>query len=633
MLVPMAKVRILGHKGCLDQTLATLRGLGVVQIERAAGEEPPLPAMALDAGRLRQREQDRALLTRLQTLLAALPAPGAESAPSPVPDLAALAQELDAVEPQIRRLVQQRDALEAERLSLPRYRAVLESLLPLAAELPDLVGYETVALLIERRARHVIDLLDDLLTELTQRRHVVIAAPLDRDTYGALVVFPRAVATEVHALLGRQEVTRVQLPPTLAGKPLRQAIAECERRMNEIPGELTELSHRLAALADAHRARWRAAVDLLAARIEQTEIIEHLSETQFAFVLVGWTPARAVPELTRVLAEQVGPSVVVEEFPLTERERHRAPVLLENAPPVRPFECLVRLLALPQPGALDPSALMALVMPLFMGMMIGDVAYGLLIVAITGTIARRARAGSVWRDLALILCGGGLWAILFGFLYGEFLGTLGPAIGLHPLWRAREDAATLVSLFVLAIAIGATHVILGLLLGIGQAWRKRAFAQRQAWQEIEERLGRLIGLIALFVLVAVAARQLPQALLTPAAAALLVGLVILARASWPLGALMAPVEMLGVVGNVLSYLRLAAIGLSSVYLALVGNELAGLVGNLWLGIVIATLFHALNLALAAFSPTIHALRLHYVEFFTKFYEEGGVPFRPFGQKS
>ncbi len=633
MLVPMTKVRILGHKGCLDQTLAVLRGLGVVQIERAAGEEPPLPAMTLDAGRLRQREQDRALLTRLQTLLTALPAPSDAYAPSPAPDLDALAAELDAVEPHVRRLVQQRDALEAERLSLPRYRVVLESLLPLAAELPDLVGYETVALLIERRARHVIDLLDELLTELTQRRHVVIAAPLDRDTYGALVVFPRAVSTEVQALLGRQEVTRVQLPPALAGKPFRQAIAECERRMAEIPGELAELSRQLAALADAHRARWRRAVDLLSARIEQTEIIERLGETQFAFVLVGWTPARAVPELRRALAEQVGPSVVVEELPLTAHERQRAPVLLENAPPVRPFERLVRLLALPQSGALDPSALMALVMPLFMGMMIGDVAYGLLLAALTGAIAWRARPGSATRDLALVLCGGGLWAVLFGFLYGEFLGTLGPAIGMRPLWRAREDAATLVSLFVLALAIGATHVILGLLLGIGQAWRKRMFARREAWQEIEERLGRLIGLIALFVLVAVAARQRPQALLTPAAAALLVGLVILARASWPLGALMAPVEMLGVVGNVLSYLRLAAIGLASVYLALVGNELAGLVGNLWLGVLIASLFHALNLALAAFSPTIHALRLHYVEFFTKFYEEGGAPFRPFGQKS
>ena len=632
MLVSMAKVRILGHKEYLDQTLAALRGLGIVQIERAEGEEPPLPTMTLDAERLRQREQDRALLTRLQTLLTALPTPDGEHTPSPAPDLDALIQDLDAVEPQVRRLVQQRDVLEAERLSLPRYRAVLESLLPLAAELPDLVGYETVALLIERRARHVIDLLDELLTELTQRRHVVIAAPLDKDTYGALVVFPRAVSTEVQALLGRQEVTRVQLPPTLAGKPFRQAIAECERRINEIPGELAELSRQLTSLADAHCARWRAAVGLLNARIEQTEIIERLGETRFAFVLVGWTPARSVPELTRVLAEQIGPFVVVEELPLTERERQRAPVLLENAPPVRPFERLVRLLALPQHGALDPSLLMALGMPLFMGMMIGDVAYGLLIAMLTGAIAWRARVGSATRDLALVLCGGGLWAILFGFLYGEFLGPLGPVIGMRPLWRAREDAATLVSLFALAIAIGATHVILGLLLGIGQAWRKRAFARRQAWQEIEERLGRLIGLIALFMLVAVAAHQLPRALLTPAAAALLVGLVILARASWPLGALMAPVEMLGVVGNVLSYLRLAAIGLSSVYLALVGNELAGLVGNLWLGVVIASLFHALNLALAAFSPTIHALRLHYVEFFTKFYEEGGVPFRPFGQK-
>ncbi|NIP81560.1 MAG: hypothetical protein GWM90_21035, partial [Gemmatimonadetes bacterium] len=76
------------------------------------------------------------------------------------------------------------------------------------------------------------------------------------------------------------------------------------------------------------------------------------------------------------------------------------------------------------------------------------------------------------------------------------------------------------------------------------------------------------------------------------------------------------------IGNVLSYLRIAAIGLASVYLARIANEL-GAAAPLWIGIAIAALFHALNLVLGVFSPTIQALRLHYVEFFGKFYEGGG----------
>jgi V/A-type H+-transporting ATPase subunit I len=61
----------------------------------------------------------------------------------------------------------------------------------------------------------------------------------------------------------------------------------------------------------------------------------------------------------------------------------------------------------------------------------------------------------------------------------------------------------------------------------------------------------------------------------------------------------------------------------------VANEL-GARAPLWIGILIGLLFHALNLALGAFSPTIQALRLHYVEHFGKFHEGGGTEFFPFG---
>jgi V/A-type H+-transporting ATPase subunit I len=80
---------------------------------------------------------------------------------------------------------------------------------------------------------------------------------------------------------------------------------------------------------------------------------------------------------------------------------------------------------------------------------------------------------------------------------------------------------------------------------------------------------------------------------------------------------------------VLSYLRIAAIGLASVYLAKVANEMAGIAGNVVVGAILAILIHALNLVLGMFSPTIHSLRLHYVEFFRKFYESGGRPYEPF----
>jgi V/A-type H+-transporting ATPase subunit I len=215
------------------------------------------------------------------------------------------------------------------------------------------------------------------------------------------------------------------------------------------------------------------------------------------------------------------------------------------------------------------------------------------------------------------------WSIVFGLLFGEAFGTLGERLGLHPLWFDRASSEHVSGLLLMTLAIGAIHITLGLILGVWEAIRDRSRSL------LLERGGMLVGLVSLFLLVGVLAGHLPAELRTPALSGLMIGIVLLGSSLGWLGLLMGPIEFIGLIGNVLSYLRIAAIGLASVYLAKVANDVAGMVGNLFVGILLAVLLHALNLVLGAFSPTIHSLRLHYVEFFRKFYEGGGREYEPF----
>jgi V/A-type H+-transporting ATPase subunit I len=175
----------------------------------------------------------------------------------------------------------------------------------------------------------------------------------------------------------------------------------------------------------------------------------------------------------------------------------------------------------------------------------------------------------------------------------------------------------------MTLAVGATHITLGLILGVWEAIRDRSR------NHLLERGGMLIGIISLFLLVGVLLKVLPNGFMTPAVAGMIIGIVVLGSSLGWLGILLGPIEFIGLIGNVLSYLRIAAIGLASVYLAKVANDIAGNIGNLVVGVIIAVLIHALNLALGVFSPTIHSLRLHYVEFFRKFYEGGGRLYEPY----
>jgi V/A-type H+-transporting ATPase subunit I len=255
--------------------------------------------------------------------------------------------------------------------------------------------------------------------------------------------------------------------------------------------------------------------------------------------------------------------------------------------------------------------------PLIYGLKLAVRCYGVILSALGLILHRRSKPGSLPRTIAEILgpCAG--FAIVAGALFGELFGDFGHhALGLRPILYDRSEAA--VASLLVAVGLGVVHVGLGLVLGVISKWRR----------EPKHAIGSGVAaiMVVLIILALLAGLEiLPHAMLTPTVIGIFVAFPILVA----LEGAIAPVEFLATLGNILSYARVMALGMASVMLAVVANRMAGAIGSAVIGFLFALLFHLVNFAIGIFGPTVHALRLHYVEFFGKFYSPGGMPYRPF----
>ncbi|HET6548410.1 MAG TPA: V-type ATPase 116kDa subunit family protein, partial [Solirubrobacter sp.] len=483
----------------------------------------------------------------------------------------------------------------------------------------------TVALVLNTDDERIVEALRAELVEDLGGRFALVWTRVEDGAIGCLVVFPKDHQRAVRALLGRVQVRQAALPQGFEQLSLRAAVEAMGRRLEELPAAVAAVERERDALLSPQAARLGVLRAAVTDELERLEATERLGATQRAFVAVCWVPRRRLARLRRELDARIGAAVLVEDLATSPRDPE-APLLMRNSRLARPFEPLVGFLDLPRAGALDPTLLMALVLPLMLGAMIGDIGYGAVLLTL-GYFARRSLRArhSAFTSLTWILLAGAAWSVVFGVLYGELFGDLGQRLfGDFALWRYRPAAETLEPLLLLSVALGAAHVVLGLGLG---AWESVRFGEHR---EVFDKLGALLVLGGLFGLAAWAADHLPASALTPSAAAAIVGVVLVMSLHGALGVITGPLALLGYVGNILSYLRIAAVGLASAHLAGVANELAT-VGPIWMGVLVAVFFHTLNLALAMFSPTIQALRLHYVEFFGTFFVGGGRAFTPFGR--
>jgi V/A-type H+-transporting ATPase subunit I len=626
MLTPMRRIDIVARADRADEVIRAVHRTGLVHL---VPFDPPAdvgPGAFAAPPSLVSRERRRAALDEVARLAGLL---GPAVAP---PDrIAALweatDEELDRqvagageVAARVERLTAERQRLASDLARLQGYLRLVEGLRTVVGRLPAVRGYGATGIIVRARHRAIIPIVREELEALTDGRCEVIAADLDADHAAAILLYPTRSAMAVASLLGGRELEELSLPPELQGIPFDQLVPRIAREASGLEKRLAQCNGALAELGRAHGPEIAALRLVLADRLAEAAALEAAGHSDHLAVVSGWAPADRIAALRSGLAAAVGDATLVVERGTSPADRHAAPVALANGPVSRAFEPLSRFVAVPRYGTIDPTPIMAVTLPAFVGLMIGDVGYGVVILA--ALMLLRWRYGTSPRVRALWPVGLtiAISTIAFGLLFGEAFGESGRhLLGIEPIAMDRADRDALIPLLVVTLLIGVAQVGLGLLLGVVNA------ASVGHRREAVARAALLGGLAAALVAGAAAVGVVPRDLALVGAAALLAAVVISALAVGIAG----PVEMIGVMGSVLSYARLMAIAVAGVMLALVAQELGSLMPGAVFAVLVAVLIHALNLGLGLFDASIQGLRLHYVEFFGKFLEPGGTPYAPF----
>jgi V/A-type H+-transporting ATPase subunit I len=609
----MAKVRVIGPRAAAEAVLSALQDIGLVHLTAPLLGDPAEPS------RTERRLEARlgAILSDVERALARLSIGPAEGRPIGEPSIPEWARRSHRLVRELDRLGSERASLEEEAALLDKYEDLLTAFEALAIREDELEHARAYYLVLHGKQGPDRAKTEESLTRVLGDRFSLHTRALPSGDLALLLLVEATRAGEVDRLLHEAGVQEVDVGDRW-GSTVGRALPRMRARQGEIQRELARILAAERRLAREHAGWLRGAQAVLHDRMLELDARAQIRRTRHLFLIEGWLPEDRFEELNVKLEVAAGPNLVVERVEREEWKKEEAPVVLSNPALFRPFEILTSMLPLPRYGTIDPTPFVAIFFPLFFGLILGDLGYGGLTALLALLLLWRSRPNTRLRAAAKVLGACAVFAVVFGVLYGELFGDLGRRwFHLEPLLFDREES--LVPSLLLAVSLGVVHVALGLVLGVVTAVKR---SPRHA-------VGRGISLL-MVVLIALsllaAFEVLPSAMFTPFVIALLAAFPILIAVEGLLG----PIELMGTIANILSYARIMALGTASVVMAVIANRLAGAMGSAVIGVLFALLFHLVNFALGLFSPTIHALRLHYVEFFGKFYSPGGVQYRPFG---
>ena len=621
MIVRMSKLEIVGPKELLLDVLDVITEQGTFQPEAEAESfialerRGDLHGLLLDERTATERlffENLRQLTSGIIALLP--PLETRESSLDPLPVLGTIATGAEKHLSLCREWSERRTALGRERSELRQYAVLLETVGDLVGEDYQESDLEFIAITLRDPA--LIGRLQEILARFTGGEFSLTSTRAADGTLVGLIAAPATQSSRIKRILSEEQLPELPFPAELGNLPLPERLRRVRERVRTVEEAYAGAEAWLAGFARQWLPVYRRVDQWLGERLALLSATSVVRQTGLCFVILGWARADATPPLVRALSERFGGTVAVEELKILEQDLEQVPVTLTNPPYLKPYELFTRLLPLPRYSSWDPTTFIGFFFPLFFGLMLGDAGHGLVLAIVALLILRHKQRGAL-NDAARILlaCAGS--AIIFGLLFGEVFGEAGGRLlRLEPLLPHRSRA--IMPMLVFSLALGGAHVILGLALGTVTALRRH---------ERREAMGRLVT-IALLVCLALLSATLvipsPWLLSRP----ILVATGVLIPLLFLSGGILAPLELLKHIGNIISYARIMAIGLGSALLANAANQLAGLTGDLILGTMAAIVLHGVAIVLGTFAPTIHALRLHFVEFFSKFVEHGGRSFKP-----
>lgn len=400
-------------------------------------------------------------------------------------------------------------------------------------------------------------------------------------------------------------------------KALAENLAALEKERQEIEQRIAGLGGKREALLEAS--------DRAAIALRREEAKSRLVGTDNVFLLEGWLPADRCAALEKALEPF---TCAIETREPTEDEYPQVPVQLKNNKLTRPLNMVTEMYSLPAYGTLDPNPLMAPFFILFYGIMMADMGYGLLMMIASVIISKKYRPKGTSGELFSLLGLCGISTFIMGALTGGFFGDFltqlvaivspGTVFALPKLFDPLDD---LTMILIGSMALGMVQIVTGMAISLIEKCKRKkfldAFFEEITWWIV-------------FIGIALLALGKGAAVLYVGCALVLLGPIVQGKGWGKLTGVFGSLynHVTGYFGDILSYTRLMALMLAGSVIAQVFNMLAAMPGNVIAFIIISMLGNAMNFGLNLLGCYVHDLRLQCLEFFNKFYVDGGKPFRP-----
>ena len=397
-----------------------------------------------------------------------------------------------------------------------------------------------------------------------------------------------------------------------------EAIAACEQQDAEKLAELTALAEQKSAL--------QLAFDRCTQEISKAQAADRLVHSEKTFCLGGWVPCEDVGKLEALLSgfccawELTDPAP--EEYP-------DVPVKLKNNKLTWPLNMVTEMYSLPAYDGVDPNPLMAPFFILFYGIMMADMGYGLLMILASIIITKKSRPKGTSGQMFGLMFSCGISTFLMGALTGGFFGDFLPQLvgiidpdttfkALPSLFTPLDDTITIL---IGAMALGFVQIVTGMAISFVEKIKKGQIMDA-IWEELTWWV--------VFAGIACMALGVTNIVLYVGLGMVVVGSGWSAKGFGKVTAIFGSVynHVTGYFGDILSYSRLMTLMLAGSVIASVFNTLGAIPGNVVFFLIVSALGNGLNFALNLLSCYVHDLRLQCLEYFGKFYQDGGKPFEP-----